>query len=158
MGETDAPGQWHEYRRLVIDQLERLGTETASLRESTVKAINELRNVMDGDKRNVNEEIATLRERIARIEGKAAAYGFVAGLVVSLIVGMLQFLPRPYHPPPQQQKAASYGYTIGQYHDHCFLHDHRQHRIKLRPEGLPRGASKVRRIGATGQVGETHAR
>jgi hypothetical protein len=146
MTADDGPGQWHEYRRLVIDQLERLGEETSSIRESTVKAINGLRDVIDGNNRGTSNDIAALRERIARIEGKAAAYGFVAGLVVSLIVGALQFVPRqaPIPHPKAAMAEVLNGYSLAHSHDRCHLHSHVNRGGKLRPEALPRGSSKMR--------------
>lgn len=92
-GGTPTPtGQWFEYRRLVLNQLETLERNMTGLRDSVQKALNELRDYIVEHNKERDDDIAKLRERIAVIEAKAAAYGFVAGLIISVVVALIRFV------------------------------------------------------------------
>ena len=152
---TTAPEQWHEYRRLVLASLDSLRGDVTSIRDSTVKSVNEIRGVVDEKTgelsdlienryRDNSEDIGKLRERIAIIEAKAAAYGFIAGLVVSIAVGLFRFIPT--HATPILKKddhAYSSSATVPCLPDDLYFGcDGRI--LKQRPEALARGPRQMR--------------
>jgi hypothetical protein len=92
---SDAEGLqgWQEYRRLVVDGLEKLERNQNELR-ARIEAVLEKHAQESKREADVNDQkIGTLRDRITRLEVtmkfQAGLWGGIASVVISVVAGVL---------------------------------------------------------------------